>query len=205
MKWITIPEHYLNYLRSAESRIPYSDYGKNHFKPFFGVLFETDSLLYVTQVSSTKKRHNKIKKSIDFHKLYDKKDNKLLAVVNLNYMFPVPKELVTDLDYSKMNEYREFNTPEEKSKYISLLKLEMKLINELDIGDAARKVYIRKNTFPNDRVSKRCINFRELEKYALVYQQIMLSEKQIKENKTKDAFKVLEELKEKFFNSSTSS
>lgn len=106
MKWITISEQYLNYLREKEKRIPHSNYGKNHFKPFFGVLFEIGDFVYVTQVSSAKERHKKMKQNLDFYKLYQGKDDKLLAVVNLNYMFPVPKELIENLDYGKMDEYR---------------------------------------------------------------------------------------------------
>ncbi|WP_258365319.1 type III toxin-antitoxin system ToxN/AbiQ family toxin [Lactobacillus helveticus] len=34
MNWCSIDETYVNYLKSYESRIPYSDYGVNHFKPF---------------------------------------------------------------------------------------------------------------------------------------------------------------------------
>lgn len=181
MRWIIIPEEYLNYLREKERRIPHSNYGKNHFKPFFGVLFETESLLYVTQVSSAKERHYKMKQNLDFHKLYHKEDNKILAVVNLNYMFPVPKELVSDLDYSKMDEYRNFETFEEKSRYISFLKLEMKIINELDIKRAAQKVYEIKNNYPENSISKRCIDFKKLEAHALAYQQLLISEKQIQE------------------------
>ena len=143
MKWITIPEHYLNFLRKTEPRIPHSDYGRNHFKPFFGALFETNSLLYVTQVSSPKTRHNTMKQNLDFYKLYDKSDKKLLAVVNLNYMFP------------------------------------------------------------EDRISKRCIDFIVLEELAFMYQQLLSSEEQIEQNKIKNAYASLDSIKEKYFVTST--
>ncbi|MBQ9983381.1 MAG: type III toxin-antitoxin system ToxN/AbiQ family toxin [Lachnospiraceae bacterium] len=42
MRWVIISENYLSYLRSVEPHIPNSEYGKYKFKPFFGVLFETD-------------------------------------------------------------------------------------------------------------------------------------------------------------------
>lgn len=47
MEWLVIDEKYLNYLRDKESRIPKSDYGNDKYKPFFGVLFETDILSIV--------------------------------------------------------------------------------------------------------------------------------------------------------------
>lgn len=141
MKWIYITEEYLSYLREKESRIPQSDYGKKKFKPFFGVLFEKNGLYYVTKVSSAKQRHNTMKQNLDFYKLYDEKTNKLLAVINLNYMFPVPKSETSDLNYSEMGKYREFDSDRQKSQYINFLKVEMKLINKLNIGMAAQKLY----------------------------------------------------------------
>lgn len=166
MKWIVISEEYLSYLRAEEERIPKSDYGKYKFKPFFGVLFETDEFYYVTQVSSAKERHKKMKQNLDFFKLYDEKTNKLLAVVNLNYMFPVPKVEAVDLDYRRIEEYREFETERQKSQYVHFLKIELKLINKLDIGTAAKKLYTLKNTYPDNIVAKRCIDFKSMEKLA---------------------------------------
>jgi len=51
MEWLVIDEKYLDYLRIIDSRIPYSDYGENRYKPFFGVLFETEHFCYVTQMA----------------------------------------------------------------------------------------------------------------------------------------------------------
>ena len=68
MKWINVDEEYLDYLRSFEKRIPKTDYGSNKYKPFFGILFETDNLYYVTQVSHPQKRHKKLKQQKDFYK-----------------------------------------------------------------------------------------------------------------------------------------
>lgn len=89
MKWYTVEDDLLSYLRKTEERIPKIDYGNHRLKPFFGALFEVDDLIYVTQVSSLKPRHSTMKEDLDLIKLYD--GNRLIAVVNLNYMFPVPK------------------------------------------------------------------------------------------------------------------
>lgn len=56
MKWLTIDENYLNYLRGFESRIPLSDYGADKYKPFFGSLFGTDdffNIVYPCHMSMT--------------------------------------------------------------------------------------------------------------------------------------------------------
>ncbi len=169
MKWITISEKYLSYLRTVESRIPQSDYGKKRFKPFFGVLFETEDCCYVTQVSSAKERHNKMKQNLDFYKLYDEKSNKLLAVVNLNYMFPVPKNEVMDLKYSQIHHCRDFDSDRQKSQYIHFLKIEMRLINKLGLDEAAKKLYELRYTYPENAISKRCLDYKALEILAREY------------------------------------
>ena len=69
-KWKIINKDYLDYLReNYESRIPRTDYGNDKLKPFFGELMRVGDLAYVTQVSSAKPRHNKIKANIDFQKI----------------------------------------------------------------------------------------------------------------------------------------
>lgn len=76
MRWINVDEQYLDYLRGYEKRIPFTDYGTDKYKPFFGVLFEIDDLYYVTQVSHAQPRHYKLKENKDFFKIYDPKKSK---------------------------------------------------------------------------------------------------------------------------------
>ncbi|MCO0806468.1 type III toxin-antitoxin system ToxN/AbiQ family toxin [Lactobacillus helveticus] len=62
MNWCSIDETYVNYLKSYESRIPYSDYGVNHFKPFFRPLFEIEpGIIFVGAISHPQDRHRKMK------------------------------------------------------------------------------------------------------------------------------------------------
>lgn len=167
MHWININEKYLDYLRSYESRIPHSDYGKNKYKPFFGILFETQDLLYVTQISHAQPRHQRMKKQPDFYKIYDPDlPSRLIAVVNLNYMFPVPKSEVTSFEKKKIDTYRYFSDNAEKSKYIDLLDKEMKVINRLELSFAAKDIYEKKYQYPNSPLARRCLDYRMLEVYA---------------------------------------
>lgn len=170
MKWINVNETYLDYLRKHESRIPRTDYGTNKYKPFFGVLFEVDDLYYVTQVSHPQPRHEKLKQQKDFYKLYDPKSPKrLIAVINLNYMFPIPKTQTTPFSKKNIHTYRTFSSEKEKSKYIDLLDTELAIINSMDIGTKAKKLYKFKYTNPDNIISKRCIDFKDMEKLALKY------------------------------------
>lgn len=165
--WVVVDEKYLDYLRSKESRIPQSNYGVNKYKPFFGVLFEVGELVYITQISHAKPRHESMKSAPDFTKIF--LDNKLVAVVNLNYMFPIHKSLITPLKYKNIGLHRTFESEKAKSQYIDLLAKELAEINRTNIEVQAMRLYKRKLNFPEDFVSRRCFNFLELESAANEY------------------------------------
>ena len=151
-----------------------SNYGVDKFKPFFGVLFEIDNLVYVTQISHAKERHKHLKDNYDFYKIFISDKNptlpdRLVAVVNLNYMFPVPKSLIQNLEYKDIEKHRTFNSPAEKSAYIDLLNKEMAQINKMNFGIKAKKLYDLKQNFPDNSIAKRCLDFANLEVYATKY------------------------------------
>lgn len=162
MEWKIINEKYMDYIRNNyEKRIPETNYGSDKLKPFFGELFKQNGLVYVTQVTSAKPRHNKLKENIDFYKIY--KNNKLVSCVNLNYMFPVPENELYDMKYKNIDDYVKFPSEELKSKYIKLLKYELSVINTMNLEKAAIELYKRKYDKPQDFVSLRCFDFKELE------------------------------------------
>lgn len=170
MRWINVNEKYLDYLRATEKRIPKTDYGTDKYKPFFGVLFEIDDLYYITQVSHPQDRHSKLKQQKDFFKLFDPNTSgRLIAVVNLNYMFPIPKEQTSPFIKKNIHTYRTFKTEKEKSQYIDLLDTELKIINSMDLGIKAQELYKLKYDNPNNNVSKRCIDFKAMERLAIKY------------------------------------
>ena len=106
MIWCTIDKDYISFLKKYDSRIPNIDYGNNGYKPFFSPLFEKDGLVYVTQISSKKPRHLKMKESIDFVKIFNKTNKNLISVINLNYMFPVPKSEIIEVKYKNIDNFR---------------------------------------------------------------------------------------------------
>lgn len=161
MRWYSIEESYITYLREVENRVPFIDYGSDKFKPFFGNLFEIGDLVYVTQVSSPKGRHYKMTENIDFYKLY--RGKKMLSVVNLNYMFPVPKEFLKEVNYGELDNLLVFDNKESKSFYIGLLKSELKEIKNKKINLRAEELYAFRYVHPEDKVSKRCFDFKALE------------------------------------------
>ena len=167
MKWINVNEKYLDFLRTFEERIPRTDYGSDKYKPFFGILYEEGNFYYITQVSHAQSRHLKMKKQPDFFKIYDPKElSRLIAVINLNYMFPIPKNEVSPFIKKDIDTYRTFKSDQEKSKYIDLLDSEMKMINTMNLSDAAKDLYEKKYAFPDSRISQRCLDYKALEEYA---------------------------------------
>lgn len=167
MKWYTVDEKFLDYLRGHEPRIPYINYGKDKLKPFFGVLFEIGDLVYITQVSHPQSRHYSMKENIDFYKLY--KDLQMIGVVNLNYMFPVFKDRLQDIDYKNISNFRTFESEKQKNDYITLLKREMREIRNKRLDEKASELYKYKYEFPDDAVSKRCFDFKFLEQKCIEY------------------------------------
>lgn len=89
---------------------------------------------YVTQVLHPQPRHSKLKQQKDFYKVFDPKNpERLIAIVNLNYMFPIPKTQTTPFEKKNIHTYRTFQSEKEKSKYIDLLDLELAAINAMDM------------------------------------------------------------------------
>lgn len=169
MNWAILKNDYLDFLRSFEKRIPKTNYGTDKYKPFFGILFETKDFVYVTQVSSPNKpRLKDLPENIDFYKLYDpKKPSRLMSVVNLNYMFPVPKDEITYVtNYNIVDTLRTFKDEKQRSSYIHLLKKELSEINKKNLFNPAKKIYINKINNPNSKLAKRCLNYKELESKA---------------------------------------
>lgn len=164
IKWCLIDENYINFLKTIDSRIPNINYGKSHLKPFFAPLFEKNGLVYVATVSSAKEKHNHMTEQNYFFKLYSRQ-NKLISVVNLNYMFPVPKDKIIDFSYQNIDAYCQFENKKRKSQYINLLKIEIKAIIQRDIPSKARHLYnLICSSTKETYLTKKCLNFLDLEK-----------------------------------------
>lgn len=111
-----------------------------------------------------------MKQQKDFFKIYDPNNcERLIAVVNLNYMFPVPKNELLPFEKSEIHTYRAFKSEKEKSKYINLLDLEIKAINTLNLDSAAMFIYENKYRYPQSKIAQRCLDYKQLEEFAKVW------------------------------------
>jgi protein AbiQ len=155
----------LDYLREKEPRIPNKNYGGNKFKPFFKPLFISNGLIYVSQVSHPQSKHDKMLERSTFVKLTT--NGRLIGVVNLNYMFPVPLSEIKNIDFSNIDKYRTFKNKQEKSKYFDLLKLELREINKKNVDQKAVTLY---NLVIKDAsLSRICLPFETLEQLGKQY------------------------------------
>lgn len=172
MKWCKIDNKYLLYLKNFETRIPDFEYStlktngstKKLFKPFFYMLKDCGSYCFVGQVNHYNPiKHGKLKDMLDFKKVYDLSSNNPLCVVNLNYVFPVPKTEIIDITSSNISKERDFDNNIEKSQYINLLNRELKSINSMDLEYSFDKLYTLKVFNPKHKVSQRCFDYKYLE------------------------------------------
>jgi hypothetical protein len=110
-----------------------------------------------------------LNEDIDFIKISE--NDRILGVLNLNNMIPIDNDSVKNLKYSEIEKYRNFKTNKEKSLYISLLNMELELINSRieKIKANAFKLYNEKTNRPNSKISKRCCDFKVLEEKCRKY------------------------------------
>lgn len=106
---------------------------------------------------------------IDFIKIVQK--DKIIAVLNLNNMIPISDSNVQNLKYEEIEKYRDFESEIEKKRYIAFLNFELGLINDKKekITKSALKLYNEKINNPTSKLSKRCCDFKLLEKKCMEY------------------------------------
>lgn len=168
LKWYVVDKEYVNYLRKYDNKVENIDYSEK-MKPYIGILLEINKFNYYVPISSVKDKHYKIKEGMDFIKI--KHNDKIIGVLNINNMIPIFDYNVEILKYKDIDIYRNFKSDKEKQNYISLLSLELDLINERadKIKKNALKLYNEKINNPTSNVSKRCCNFKLLEEKAKLY------------------------------------
>ena len=152
---------YCNYLRSFDKKVPYN-FNEKELRPFIGVLFKIDDLMYFAPLSSPKPKYLKMKSKLDFFKI----DNGKLGVINFNNMLPVCEDNITKLDLDK-----ECLTKSEE-KYTKLLKEQIYWLNRNDekLYGRSKKLYDKYVLGTLDsNIAKRCCDFKLLEDKCMEY------------------------------------
>ena len=153
MNWYLVNNAYIDYLKTFDVKVGDVNYG-NAIKPYIGIVFQMNDTNYYVPISSPKPKHNKMSNSVDFLKV--ESEGRLLSVINLNNMIPVPTSCLTEIKYNTIANYRTFKDEEEKVDYIYLLQLEKEFIdnNETRILNNAKKLYEKCNKFPDSSLEE---------------------------------------------------
>lgn len=65
---VRLDTNYCDYLRKYDNKVPYN-FDEKELRPFIGILFTIDSLMYFAPLSSPKPKHLKLKSKLDFLKI----------------------------------------------------------------------------------------------------------------------------------------
>lgn len=170
---VIVDKEYCNYLRKFDKLVPYNFANKIN-RPYIGVLFEVNKCKYFAPLSSPKKKHEKMKNTLDFYKLenkfYDQNQKvskkQVIGAINFNNMIPLAKGT-----YNKINLNKICENVEER-KYLDLLKLDFRCINNniKIISKKAETLYhlYHENKLHN-KIKSRCCNFLLLEEKCREY------------------------------------
>ena len=168
-KLVKLDTNYCNYLRNFDNKVPYN-YDKKELRPFIGILFNIDTIMYFAPLSSPKPKHLKIKTKLDFLKI----DNGKLGAINFNNMIPVMESNIIYLDLNKKT------TNISELKYLNLLKSQLFWLNrhKEKIYGRSNKLYDKyKNNKLDINIFKRCCNFPLLEEKCMEYNKLLVSSK----------------------------
>lgn len=94
----TINADYCNYLRKADSRVPYTMEQKST-RPFVGIVLSINGFHYYAPLTSPKPKHLHMKNQLDFIKINQGK----WGLINFNNMIPAPINTLTKIEISPSN------------------------------------------------------------------------------------------------------
>lgn len=168
INWYVVSKEYVQYLQNFDNKVQNIEYSQRT-KPYIGIVLKIDKYEYYVPISSLKEKHYKMHENIDFLKITT--NNKLLSVINLNNMIPIQENNIIRLEYNDISKYIHFENDKEKVSYIALLRKEISQINKRkeEIAKRARRLYELKYKFPDAKISRRCCDFKLLEKKSIEY------------------------------------
>lgn len=163
VQFIQIDVAYTDYLRKhIDLRIPAEHRESvSEMRPFIGILMTHDDIEYVIPLTSPKDKHKNMKNTMDFHKINGGK----WGAINFNNMFPV---LHDPSVYKIIRPLKDVNT------YSNLLINQISWLNKTEnremVLKKAEKLYeAYVNDTLQDRIKKRCCDFKKLEKHYKEY------------------------------------
>lgn len=163
--WCRISKKYIKYLKKIEPRIINIRYKGEKFKPLFVPLFLVENdLVYVGQILTYKKKFDLLEDNFNYIKIYSEKGTKILGKINLNYMFPVPKNELFFIDSFNIKYFVNYKSKNQESEYTQLSERILELINNKTIVDRSKDFYNK--VINRNVIEKKFFNFKLLEEEA---------------------------------------
>jgi len=117
VKFYTIDDDYINYLKNFERRV-WNNFDKENKRPYIGIIIMNNKYDYYAPLTSPKPKNEKWRDSLTTIRLDD--HNGLYGFICLNNMIPVNNHLVKLLDFSTLKDKR----------YLDLLNKENNIIRK---------------------------------------------------------------------------
>lgn len=160
---------YVRNLHKADNRVSsVSPQIRKSNRVYVGILTILNEHKYIIPLSHPQKKHENMKPSADFDKIYDKK-GKLIAVLNFNQMIPVEEEQLIPVDLT----IHEKDTADIKAyKVLCINEIEYCRRKEIAkiIHDKAKTLYeLCTSEKSNYKGISRCVDFKKLEQVCNKY------------------------------------
>lgn len=164
MKIYDIEEKYLDFLRSVEEKIMLGKSSYNNNRKFaVGVVLNIGGINYYAPLSSVK-QHQLNENGDNLNKQYKQrcfpiiikrnKQDKIVSLLRLDFMFPVPENLLKELNFNEIQD----------EKYRTFIRLEYQYIKrkKQEILEKALELY-EKAINPQHFLHNKCCDFKLLE------------------------------------------
>ena len=158
LKLYTANPDYLDFLRKADSCVPYIK-DENHARPFIGILLTIENMDYFAPLASPKPKHQSMKNQIDFIKINGGK----WGVINLNNMIPIHPSCIVPINLKILM----VDSKDERDyKYLLAEQLSWCISNRTTITSKAARLYaVITSQKARLELAERCCNFSVLEEH----------------------------------------
>lgn len=154
MKFYTVNDDYINYLKTIDTRVPNNYNGK---RPYIGVLLIINNHDYFAPLTSYKPQQDNIKNNITIYKLHEKdNESNKLGMIHLNNMIPIINSHLKPVIFKEQNDFY---------KRILMKQLEFIKSSQNEIIDRANKLYKAVTVTKESHFCKLSCDFKLLEKH----------------------------------------
>ena len=160
MKFYTVSNDYITYLKICDSKVP-DNY--DQARPFIGIVININDFDYIAPLSSPKPHLEKINNSKpSCFKLFNRtNDKEFLGVINLNYMIPYYEGEINLLDIDSITD--------EKYKGLIYKQFEYIKLNKEEIKKRANTLYDLVTVKQHNHFCSISCDFKKLEKHYLLF------------------------------------